>query len=156
MDSEGMYLGSAMKDRKAIDTAIAAKTVFASSVVILSHSGKGPLFFSTCSSSRPPSPPPPPPPPSSPPPPRSETALVSSPESFKALQASFLKWVLLFAVFIEGVKWVLESGWRLRTVKLGILMGVEKWVWLKLGFWREDNGGETRRESISFSPFVSS
>lgn len=45
---------------------------------------------------------------------------------------------------------VFESGRRLRDVQLGVLMGMEKWVWSELGFWREGNGGKKCRESILF------
>lgn len=57
MDNEGMNRGSATNERNASEIARAAKTVFASSVVTLSHPGKGPLF-----SPEPPSPPSSPPP----------------------------------------------------------------------------------------------
>lgn len=64
MDKEGINLGSAMKDRKAMEMANAASTVFASSGEMVAHSGRRPFFSSPPSSS---SPPPPPPPPSPPP-----------------------------------------------------------------------------------------
>lgn len=44
-----------------------------------------------------------------------------------------------------------EAGWRLRIAKLGFLVGLEKWVWLELGFWREGNGGYICRETMPLS-----